>query len=226
MSRKLTPGQAAKWGIHEKETYAINCALKKHACWIGRQPVMVINDHSSLEKWTSQVFPTPRRPISRQARWHKLLGQFDMHVQYVPGKQNEIPDALSRYASPAGLIDVSVHGSPEDDTAMRDLIHQEGEQERQRRCIWMRRDVPPFFGGLRGANHQESPVAESAINRVASSGVATALFIHCTFPARSGMSTAGRIFYRGYWVSCHGAAYRPYHESGLDTALRSMPRVS
>ena len=31
MSQKLTPRQAAKWEIHEKETYAIICALKKYA---------------------------------------------------------------------------------------------------------------------------------------------------------------------------------------------------
>ena len=74
MSRNLTPGQAAKWGIHEKETYAIICALKKYAGWIGRHRVIVITDHSCLEKWTSAVFATPTGPTGRQARWHQLLG--------------------------------------------------------------------------------------------------------------------------------------------------------
>ena len=59
MSCRLTPRQAAKWGMHEKETYAIICALKKYASWIGRQPVSAITDHSSLENG-------PRRCMPRQ----------------------------------------------------------------------------------------------------------------------------------------------------------------
>ena len=157
MSRKLTPGQAAKWGIHEKETYAIICALKKYAGWIGRQPVVVITDHSSLEKWTTEVFATPTGPTGRQARWHQLLGHFDVHVEYVPGKQNEVPDALSRYAYPAGLMDVSIHGSPEDDAAMRDIINRERAEERHCRCIWLRGDLPELFiDDPRGTNRQGS----------------------------------------------------------------------
>ena len=161
MSRKLTPGQAAKLEIHKKETYAIICALKKYAGWIGRQPVIVIRDHSSLEKWTSEVFATPTGPTGEQARWHQLWGHFDVHVEYFPGKQEEFPDALSRDAYPAGLMDVSVHGSPEDDAAIRDIIRQEREQERQCRCVWLRGGVPPLFGGPRGTNHQESHLEES-----------------------------------------------------------------
>ena len=72
----------------------------------------MITDDSSLAKWTSEVFATPTGPTGRQARWHQLLEHFDVHVEYVPGKHNEFPDALSRYAYPAGLMDVSVHASP------------------------------------------------------------------------------------------------------------------
>ena len=76
---------------------------------------MVIIDPRSLEKWATEQFATPTGPTGRQARWHQLLGHFDVHVEYVPGKMNVVPDALSRYVYPAGVMDVSVHGSPEDD---------------------------------------------------------------------------------------------------------------
>ena len=76
MSRNFTPRLAAKWKIPENKTYAIICAWKKYAGWIGRQPVTVITEHSSLEKWTSEVFATPTGPTGRQAREHQLFGGF------------------------------------------------------------------------------------------------------------------------------------------------------
>ena len=48
MSRKLTPGQAAKWPIKEKEAYAIVSALKKWASWIGLQSIPIFLYHKCL----------------------------------------------------------------------------------------------------------------------------------------------------------------------------------
>ena len=45
---------------------------------------------------------------------------------------------------------------------MRDIIRHKRERERRWRCIWVKGDVQRLFGGLRGTNHQESHVAESA----------------------------------------------------------------
>ena len=90
------------------------------------------------------------------------LGDFDVHVDFFPGKQNEVSDALLRYAYPAGLMDVSVHGSPEDEAAMRNIICQERVQEQHFRCVWPGGGGSMLFGGPRGPNHQESHVEESA----------------------------------------------------------------
>ena len=59
LSRKLTPGQAAKWIVREKEAYAIVCALKKWASWIGLKPVLILSDHKSLEEWAHEVLDKP-----------------------------------------------------------------------------------------------------------------------------------------------------------------------
>ena len=44
---------------------------------------------------------TPSGPAGRGARWHETLSKFDLTVQYFPGKDNVVADALSRFAYPA-----------------------------------------------------------------------------------------------------------------------------
>ena len=137
LSRKLTPGQAAKWSVKEKEAYAIVSALKKWASWIGLQPLLVLSDHKSLEEWSHEVLDTPTGPTGRQARWHMLLSHFKVTVGYVPGKDNSIPDIMSRWAYPASdaTCDISVHGSPEDDEAMKKMIEIEKANEKECRVV-------------------------------------------------------------------------------------------
>jgi hypothetical protein len=111
-SRKLG-GSQLNWTPREKETYAIVVALRKWAGWIGFQPVVVKTDHRSLESWTTELVDTPSGPRGRRARWHETLSQFNLQVEYVPGPDNFIADALSRWAYPATSAreDVSFHGS-------------------------------------------------------------------------------------------------------------------
>jgi hypothetical protein len=142
-SRKLTTGQANKWTIREKEMYALVLALKKYAGLIGGQPVLVVTDHKSIEQWMSETLATPTGPTGRQARWHQLLSLFDLRIEYIKGKDNEVPDCMSRFAYPAGLLDVSMHGCPQEDEDMKAIIAQELAEERTCNCI---RLVPTWRG--------------------------------------------------------------------------------
>ena len=71
-------------------------------------------------------------------------------MQYIPGKENVVADALSRWAYPASkaFADTSVHGSEQDDLEMQALIAQEREEEKTCRVIhlkdWVKVQEPPL----------------------------------------------------------------------------------
>ena len=120
MSRKLTKGQR-NWVPREQETYAIILALQKWESWIGMQSVLVLTDHKSLESWAREVLDTPSGPLGRRSRWHQIFSKFDLSVGYIPGRDNLIPDILSRWAYPASEAyrNISIHGCAEDDEEMK-----------------------------------------------------------------------------------------------------------
>ena len=133
VSRNLTAGQVRSWSPREKETYAIVTALHKWASWIGLQPVLVLSDHKSLEAWAHEALDTPSGPAGRRARWHELFSKFDVHVQYIPGKDNVVADALSRWAYPASkaFTDTSIHGSEQDEEEMLAIMEEERREEKE-----------------------------------------------------------------------------------------------
>ena len=99
-SKRLAPGHK-KWSPLEKEAYAIVEALRKYQTWIGNNPALVVTDHKSLDAWAMQHLKTPGGPLGRRGRWHETFSRFALEVLYVPGKNNEVADAMSRWAYPA-----------------------------------------------------------------------------------------------------------------------------
>ena len=119
-SRKLT-GIQLKWVPWEKEMYAVVAALVKWAVVINFQPVVGLTDHQALHHYLTEHVETPSGPRGRRARWHMLLYQFDLVIQYIPGDTNVVADALSRWAYPAngGRDDATRHGSVENFLAVQ-----------------------------------------------------------------------------------------------------------
>ena len=134
-SRKLTASQL-NWSTREKETYAIVSALRKWDGVIGFQPVEVHTDHRSLEHWVTEHINTPSGPRGRRARWHETFSQFDLTINYVPGPENIVADAMSRYPATCARQDVSTHGDLE---AREEVKQMEKEEKMQIRSVTFQR---------------------------------------------------------------------------------------
>jgi hypothetical protein len=77
--------------VHEKELLAIVQALKKWCIELLGTLFTVHTDHRTLEN-----FMTQKELLRRQARWQEFFGQYDFQIQYIPGEDNTVADALSR----------------------------------------------------------------------------------------------------------------------------------
>ena len=89
-SRKMTP-QEVNYPTHERELLALvkMCAKYRHLL-VGR-PVVAHTDHAALIHINDQPNLSPR-----QIRWVESLQDFDIKIEYLPGKLNQLADVLSR----------------------------------------------------------------------------------------------------------------------------------
>ena len=115
----------------KKEAYAIVSALRKYETCIGNNPISVITDHKSLGGWVSEHLDTPSGPRGRRGRWHETFSKFNLSVLYLPGKDNEVADALSRWAYSGchAWQDVSGHGSLQDKLEHKAIVAEEKQAE-------------------------------------------------------------------------------------------------
>lgn len=90
-SRKLTTTQRA-WKAAEKEGLAAMEAIEKFRPYIEGTRFTLITDSSAL----SFIMNTKWKSSSKLSRWSMQLQQYDMVVRHRKGKDNVVPDALSR----------------------------------------------------------------------------------------------------------------------------------
>ena len=92
--------KSRKLKIHEKNyaTYDLELAVVIHALkmWrhhlIGRKFILM-TDNKGLKYLLDQP-----NLNARQARWLAFLSEYDFEIQHIKGKENKVPNALSRNA--------------------------------------------------------------------------------------------------------------------------------
>jgi deoxyuridine 5'-triphosphate nucleotidohydrolase len=90
-SRSLNPAER-NYSTTERECLAIVWATRIFRPYLmGPFPFRILVDHAPLT-----ALRTTRDPTSRLARWALHLQQFNFTIQYKPGVQNKVADALSR----------------------------------------------------------------------------------------------------------------------------------
>lgn len=82
------------WTVHDKELYAIVYAFDRYRHFLAapRLPVSVYTDHRNLAR-----FMTSTKLSGRLARWWEQLSGCNFQIQYRPGVENPVADALSRF---------------------------------------------------------------------------------------------------------------------------------
>ena len=91
-SRKLSDAEV-KYPVHERECLALHDLCDRHRTYLLGNRVYAYTDHHSLVHLASQP-----KLNARQVRWVDFLQEFDLHVEYLPGKFNSVADILSRSA--------------------------------------------------------------------------------------------------------------------------------
>jgi len=88
---KILSSRERKWTTTEKECYAVIWSLEKLRPYIEGYSFVVYTDHSSLI-WLKNLKDVTRR----LGRWAMKLLAYDVEIQHRPGRDNKVPDALSR----------------------------------------------------------------------------------------------------------------------------------
>ncbi|KAE9292797.1 hypothetical protein PF008_g24972 [Phytophthora fragariae] len=90
-SRQLKAAEK-NYPVHDKELLAMKYALVKFRVHLlGQQPFVIYTDHASLRTATSSPHLS-----QRMARWLSFFTEYNFTVEYKPGKQNVLADAVSR----------------------------------------------------------------------------------------------------------------------------------
>src|SRR5215469_14828899 len=80
-----------RYSTTEREMLALILAVRKWKGYFLNRKFSAKTDHKALTGYMNL-----HDPHGRIARWTAELNQFNFKLQYVPGKNNEIADALSR----------------------------------------------------------------------------------------------------------------------------------
>src|SRR3954465_11033822 len=97
-SRQLRPHEG-NYPTHDLELAAVVHALKIWRHYLIGQRCEVYTDHKSLK----YIFTQPDLKL-RQRRWLELVKDYDLGINYHPGKANVVEDALSRKPSSVNAL--------------------------------------------------------------------------------------------------------------------------
>jgi len=88
LSKTLTEAES-RWNVTEKECYAFVYAMKKWEYLLRDAHFTLRTDHRNLTYINESLSPKVRR-------WKILISEYDFHIEYIPGPDNIVGDALSR----------------------------------------------------------------------------------------------------------------------------------
>ena len=100
------------YGVTELEALALVWAVKYFRVYLLGHATTVLTDHAPLKS-----FLTRPQTNAKLTRWSTTLSEFNLDIQYRPGKKNANADALSRSPLPADTAPVTVSTITEQDSS-------------------------------------------------------------------------------------------------------------
>ena len=88
----------SRYHCNEQECLAIIWAIRRYRPYLEDRRFVLRTDSKTLTWLRSQ-----KDTRAKLTRWHLLLSEFNFDIEHCPGKDNELPDALSRYPNPNEL---------------------------------------------------------------------------------------------------------------------------
>lgn len=91
-SHKFSAAES-KWTTTEREAFALYYAVRHFEDYLRAAKVVLRTDHKPIT-W----LVTCKNPVPKVYRWLLWISEFDVAIEYLPGKQQFVADALSRDA--------------------------------------------------------------------------------------------------------------------------------
>ncbi|CAK9296000.1 unnamed protein product [Gordionus sp. m RMFG-2023] len=112
-----------RYSVIEQEALAVIFGLTKCREYLIGKRFTVYTDHKPLihlfKKNNKELMLSPRLQ-----RWLLLVGSFNLEIKYRRGRENHLPDILSRLGSNTEIFKINnIESSQEDETIIRNLSH-------------------------------------------------------------------------------------------------------
>ncbi|SCV72805.1 BQ2448_4342 [Microbotryum intermedium] len=149
----------ANYPTHEQELLAVVGALRQWRVNLMGVHFTVLTDHESLK-----YLKTQENLSKRQARWVERLADYDFDITYIPGGENTVADAMSRYSFPQVESDsVQAVSEMDVDTQLRGRIVEGYESDPFCQQVKRNLDSSPGFSQVDNVLYFEGRMVVPAV---------------------------------------------------------------